>query len=86
MSVDYIRLQGQGDFGKALTHYRSAITAVATVGKPKIFLRQIENGKWLDVVQKDASGNRTRSVDVLVTREAADDDKDKKSKSGIVDG
>jgi hypothetical protein len=78
LSVDYIRLQGQGEFGKALTHYRSAITAVA-VGKPKIFLRQVENGKWLDVVQKDATGHRTRSVDIIVTREAADDDKDKKS-------
>ncbi len=78
LSVDYIRLQGQGEFGKALTHYRSAMMAVAG-GKPKIFLRHVENGKWLDAVQKDASGHRTRSVDVIVTREAADDDKDKKS-------
>ncbi len=78
LSVDYIRLQGQGEFGKALTHYRSAMTAVAG-GKPKIFLRHVENGKWLDAVQKDASGHRTRSVDIIVTREAADDDKDKKS-------
>jgi hypothetical protein len=80
LSVDYIRLQGQGEFGKALTHYRSVMTAVAG-GKPKIFLRHVENGKWLDAVQKDASGHRTRSVDVIVTREAADDDKDKDKKS-----
>jgi hypothetical protein len=79
LAVDYLRLQGPGEFGKALTHYRSAITAVPG-GKPKIFLRQIENGKWLDTVQKDSTGHKTRSIDVLVTREAGDDDKDTKSK------
>jgi hypothetical protein len=79
MAVDYVRLQGAGEFGKALTHYRSAIAA-AQAGKSRTILREIENGKWLDTVQTDQTGHRTRSIDVIVTREPSDDDSGKKSK------
>ncbi len=78
LAVDYVRLQGTGEFGKALSHYRSAITAIPGA-KPRIFRRLIENGKWLDAIQKDQTGHRTRSIDVLVTRESSDDDNGKKS-------
>jgi hypothetical protein len=79
LAVHYVRLEGPGEFGKALTHYRSAITAIPS-GKPRITLREIENGKWLDTVEKDPTGRRTRSVDVMVTRQPAEDDDGKKSK------
>ena len=78
LAVDYVRLQGTGEFGKALSHYRSAITAIPGA-KPRIFRRLIENGTWLDTIQKDQTGHRTRSIDVLVTRESSDDDNGKKS-------
>jgi hypothetical protein len=81
LAVDYVRLQGTGDIGKALTHYRVAISAVAAA-KSRITLRSIENGKWLDTVQTDQAAHRTRSIDVLVTRESSDDDNGKKSKDG----
>jgi len=71
--VHYVRLEGPGEYGKALSHYRSAI-------KAKNMLREIENGKWIDAVVKDEATHRTRSVDIMVTREAAEDDTSKKSK------
>jgi hypothetical protein len=81
LAVDYVRLEGTGDIGKALTHYRVAISAVPAA-KSRITLRSIENGKWLDTVQTDQAAHRTRSIDVLVTRESSDDDNGKKSKDG----
>jgi len=79
LAVHYVRLEGTGEFGKALTHYRSAIAAMPA-GKSRTTLREIDNGKWLDTVQKDPTGHRTRSVDVMVTRQPADDDDGKKTK------
>jgi hypothetical protein len=78
LAVDYVRLEGIGDLGKALTHYRGAIASVPS-GKSRTILREVENGKWLDTVQTDQSGHRTRSIDVIATREPSDDDSDKKS-------
>lgn len=43
--------------------------------KPKITRRKIENGTWLDALQKDETSHRTRSIDVIVTKEQSDDDK-----------
>jgi hypothetical protein len=77
--VDYVRLQGAGEFGKALTHYRGAIAAIQGA-KPKIFRRTIESGTWLDAIQHDETGHRTRSIDVLVTHEPTEDENGKKSK------
>ncbi len=77
--VDYVRLQGAGEFGKALTHYRGAIAAIQGA-KPKIFRRTIEGGTWLDAIQHDETGHRTRSIDVLVTHEPTEDENGKKSK------
>ncbi|HUE17669.1 MAG TPA: hypothetical protein VMR25_26175 [Planctomycetaceae bacterium] len=78
LAVDYVRLEGIGDLGKALTHYRGAIASVPS-GKSRTILREVENGKWLDTVQTDQAGHRTRSIDVIATREPSDDDSDKKS-------
>jgi hypothetical protein len=78
LTVDYVRLQGTGDYGKALVHYRNAITAIPGP-KAKIVARSIENGKWLDAFLKDDATHRTRTIDVIVTREQSDDDS-KKSK------
>jgi hypothetical protein len=78
LTVDYVRLQGTGDYGKVLVHYRNAITAIPGP-KAKIVARSIENGKWLDAFLKDDTTHRTRTIDVIVTREQSDDDT-KKSK------
>ena len=68
LSVDYIRLQGQGEFGKALTHYRGAIAAVPR-GQAENLPPTPLKAATGSTSSKKTSGNRTRSVDVLVTRE-----------------
>lgn len=77
MSVDYVRLEGKGQMSKTLTHYKNAIDGLHAV-KPKVTLRKIENGTWLDALLKDESTHRTRSIDVIMTKEESDD-ADKKS-------
>ena len=39
----------------------------------------IESGKWVDILQRDLNGQRTRSLDVLITRQPPEPDA-KKSK------
>jgi hypothetical protein len=73
MSVDYVRLEEKGQPSKTLTHYTTAMTNLHGT-KPKIARRHIENGTWLDAVQKDETSHRTRSIDIIVTKEQADDD------------
>jgi hypothetical protein len=74
LAFDYVRLEEKGQSAKTLTHYQNALTSLSG-SKPKITRRKIENGTWLDYVQKDETSHRTRSVDVIVTKEASDDDK-----------
>ena len=76
MSVDYVRLEEKGQPSKTLTHYDGAIKALKGT-KPRIFRRKIENGTWLDAVQKDETSHRTRSIDIIVTKEQSDDDSKK---------
>jgi hypothetical protein len=78
LTVDYVRLQGTGEASKTLSYYQNAITAIKG-SKPKITRRRIENGTWFDTIQKDETNHRTRSIDVIVTKEQSDDDT-KKSK------
>jgi hypothetical protein len=73
MLVDYVRLEEKGQMAKTLTHYDSAIKALKGT-KPKFNRRKIENGVWLDAVQKDETSHRTRSIDIIVTKEQGDDD------------
>jgi hypothetical protein len=74
LAFDYVRLEEKGQSAKTLTHYQNALTSLPG-SKPKFTRRKIENGTWLDYVQKDETSHRTRSVDVIVTKEASDDDK-----------
>jgi hypothetical protein len=78
MSVDYVRLEEKGQTSKTLTHYDGVIKALKG-SKAKISRRKIENGVWLDAVQKDETTHRTRSIDVFVTKEQSDDDSAKKT-------
>ncbi len=64
LAFDYVRLEEKGQSAKTLTHYQNALTGLSG-SKPKITRRKIENGTWLDYVQKDETSHRTRSVDVI---------------------
>jgi hypothetical protein len=64
--IHYVRLEGDGEFGKTLTHYTSGIKTRK--------LWEIPNGKWVDAVQKDDATHRIRSMDILVTRPDAEDE------------
>jgi hypothetical protein len=74
LSVDYLRLEEKGQSAKTLTHYKNALDTLAGT-KPKVTRRKLENGVWLDALQKDETNHRTRSIDVIVTKEQSDDDK-----------
>jgi len=68
MTVRYLRAESTGSYARAVTHYRTAIQT-----KPIPDVREIEDGRWIDVVQEGSSPDRTRSIDVIVTRTAADE-------------
>jgi len=68
MTVRYLRAESTGSYARAVTHYRSAIQT-----KPIPDVREIEDGRWVDVVQVGSAPDRTRSIDVMVTRTAADE-------------
>jgi hypothetical protein len=74
MSVDYVKLEEKGQTSKTLTHYQNVIANLHS-SKPKISRRKIENGTWLDALIRDETTHRTRSIDVIVTKEQSDDDK-----------
>jgi hypothetical protein len=78
LTVHYVRFEGPGEIGKALTHYHGVLMALPA--KPKLKMREIENGKWLDALQKDPATHRTRSVDIFLTREETEEDKGAKAK------
>ncbi len=78
LSVDYLRLEEKGQSSKTLTHYKNALDNL-NGSKPKIKIRRIENGIWLDALQKDETSHRTRSIDVIISKEQSDDDAAKKS-------
>jgi hypothetical protein len=78
LTVDYLRLEAKGQAATTLTHYKDALEKLPG-SKAKITRRKVENGTWLDYVQKDETTRHTRSVDVIVTKEASDDDSAKKS-------
>ena len=69
LAFDYVRLEEKGQSSQdAHTLYRAITSLPGT--KPRIFRRKIENGTWLDSVQKDETSHRTRSIDIIVTKEA----------------
>jgi hypothetical protein len=78
LSVDYVKLEEKGQMSKTLTHYQGVLANLHAT-KPKISRRRLENGTWLDALLKDEATHRTRSIDVIVTKEQSDDDAAKKS-------
>jgi hypothetical protein len=66
--VHYLELEGKDDVNHTATFYRSALSKES--GKALSATRDIEDGKWVDILQHD--GQRTRSLDVLITHSAAD--------------
>jgi hypothetical protein len=75
--VHYVQLQGSDEINRTAAFYRS--TAHGS-GKAQSATRDIQDGKWVDIVQHDPTANRTRSIDVLITRDAGEPES-KKSKT-----
>jgi hypothetical protein len=71
--VHYVELEGTDDMNRTATFYRSAYPKEVSA---KGATRDIQDGKWVDILQRDPSGQRMRSLDVLITRQPSE----KKSK------
>jgi hypothetical protein len=76
--VHYVQLEGTDDPNRTATFYRSSL-AKGTGPRPHSETHDIESGKWVDILQRDFTHQRTRSLDILVTRQPPDPDA-KKSK------
>jgi hypothetical protein len=71
--VHYIELEATDDINRTATYYRGAL-AKGTGTKVLSTTHDIAEGKWVDILQHDLNGQRTRSLDVLITRKPADAD------------
>ncbi|HEV8072252.1 MAG TPA: hypothetical protein VGP76_31335 [Planctomycetaceae bacterium] len=71
--VHYVELEATDDINRATTYYRGAL-AKGTGTKAVSATHDIAEGKWVDILQHDLNGQRTRSLDVLITRKPADAD------------
>jgi len=71
--VHYVELEATDDLNHTTTYYRGALPK-GTGTKLQSFTHDIADGKWVDILQHDLNGQRTRSLDVLITRKAADAD------------
>jgi hypothetical protein len=72
--VHYVELEATDDINKATTYYRGAL-AKGTGTKVVSATHDIAEGKWVDILQHDLNGQRTRSLDILITRKADADAK-----------
>jgi hypothetical protein len=69
--VHYLQLEATDDLNRTATYYRSAL-AKATGTRPTSNIHDIDDGKWVDLLQRDPAGQRTRSLDILIKRQPAD--------------
>ncbi|HET6327520.1 MAG TPA: hypothetical protein VFG04_22750 [Planctomycetaceae bacterium] len=76
--IHYVQLEGSDDINRTATFYRSGFSK-GTAGKSVSATHDLESGKWVDIMQRDFNGKRTRSLDVLITRQPPDPEA-KKSK------
>ena len=77
--VHYLRLEANDDMNRTATYYRSAL-AKAPGTRALSTTHDVADGKWVDILQRDLTGKRIRSLDILITREPGDPDA-KKSKT-----
>ncbi len=69
--IHYVQLEGSDDINRTATFYRSGFSK-GTAGKSVSATHDVESGKWVDILQRDFNGHRTRSLDVLITRQPPD--------------
>ncbi len=77
--VHYIELEGTDEINRTATFYRSAISK-GTRTKTQSATHDIGDEKWVDVVQHDLAAGRTRSLDVIVTREPSTEPESRRAK------
>ncbi len=76
--IHYVQLEGTDDINRTATFYRSSLSK-GSGSKSQAATHDLESGKWVDILQRDLNGQRTRSLDVLITRQPPDPEA-KKSK------
>jgi hypothetical protein len=76
--VHYVQLEGTDEISRTATFYNGALARTAGA-KIRSTTHDTPEGKWVDILQHDIAGHRTRSFDVLVTHQEPEPDA-KKSK------
>jgi hypothetical protein len=79
--VHYIQLEGTDEISRTANFYHSAM-AKGTRTQIHASTHDIGEEKWVDVVQHDLATQRTRSLDVIVTRQPSTEPDAKKTKIG----
>jgi hypothetical protein len=69
--VHYLQLEASDDMNRTATFYRSAM-AKGTGNRMTSTTHDVDDGKWVDILQHDLTGQKTRSLDILVTRQPPD--------------
>jgi hypothetical protein len=69
--VHYLQLEASDDMNRTATFYRGALPRVSGV-KPHSETHDLPDCKWVDLLQRDPNSQRTRSLDVLITRQPGD--------------
>ncbi len=79
--VHYIQLEGTDEISRTANFYHSAM-AKGTRTQMHASTHDIGEEKWVDIVQHDLATQRTRSLDVIVTRQPSTEPDAKKTKIG----
>ncbi len=74
MKIWYFRTEEEGSYAKAVSHYRGAVKGKSST------VREIEDGRWVDVTQEEEKPDRVRSIDVFITHTPSDSTDRKASK------
>jgi len=79
--VHYIQLEGTDEISRTANFYHSAM-AKGTRTQMHASTHDIGEEKWVDIVQHDLATQRTRSLDVIVTRQPSTGSDSKRTKVG----
>jgi hypothetical protein len=69
--VHYIALEGSDELNRTATFYRSCLSKGSHT-HTKSETHELDEGKWVDIMQRDPGAHRLRSVDILIRRQAPD--------------
>jgi hypothetical protein len=71
--LHYVQLDATDEVNRTATFYRTCLSK-GTHTHTQSATHELDDGKWVDIMQRDPGAHRTRTVDILITRRAPDGD------------